>query len=169
MITKAEMILIAIGILLFGLVGAYIYGHHEGSVEVQAKWDAEKAQELKQVAVAQVKSDAITTKVETQYVDRIQYIHDKGKTIIQKVPVYVTPQADSRCTVNVGLVRLLDAAASSSSAAPASASTAYDAASGIELSAIGKSVADNYVNVCQANAEQLKELQDWERQQQSVK
>ncbi len=52
-----------------------------------------------------------TTRVVTQYVDRVQVVRERGDTITKEIPVYVTPTADAACAVPVGFVRIHDAAA----------------------------------------------------------
>ncbi|VVE67894.1 hypothetical protein PCA31118_02696 [Pandoraea captiosa] len=78
----------------------------------------------------------------TQYVDRVREVRVKGNTIIQKVPVYVTAQADAACTVPVGFVRLHDTAAANTALDDPSDSDARP--SGVALSAVAATVADNY-------------------------
>ncbi|VVE71610.1 hypothetical protein PAN31117_04112 [Pandoraea anapnoica] len=78
----------------------------------------------------------------TQYVDRVREVRVKGDTIIQKVPVYVTAQADAACTVPVGFVRLHDTAAANTALDDPSDSDARP--SGVALSAVATTVADNY-------------------------
>ncbi len=67
-----------------------------------------------QVAVAQAKvteaQAKVVTKVEVQYRDRIKVIKEKGETMIKEVPIYVTEQDAARFGVNVGFVRLYNAA-----------------------------------------------------------
>lgn len=77
--------------------------------------DRAKQLETKQLRQAFEQGQALGTvrdRVVTEYVDRIEVIEKQGKTIIQRVPVYVTPDDDSRCAVPAGFVRLHDAAAS---------------------------------------------------------
>jgi len=76
--------------------------------------DRAKQLETKQLRQAFEQGQALGTvrdRVVTEYVDRVQVIEKQGKTIIQRVPVYVTPDDDSRCAVPAGFVRLHDAAA----------------------------------------------------------
>lgn len=78
----------------------------------------------------------------TKYVDRVREIRVKGDTIIQKVPVYVSAEADAACTVPAGFVRLHDAAARN--ATLDDPGTADARPSGVALSAVAETVADNY-------------------------
>lgn len=76
--------------------------------------DRAKQLETKQLRQAFERGQALGTvrdRVVTEYVDRVEVIEKQGKTIIQRVPVYVTPDDDSRCAVPSGFVRLHDAAA----------------------------------------------------------
>jgi hypothetical protein len=50
-------------------------------------------------------------RVVVRYVDRVQIVRERGATITREIPVYVTTQAESQCTVPVGFVWLHDAAA----------------------------------------------------------
>ncbi|MCA8205551.1 hypothetical protein LGM71_31470 [Burkholderia sp. AU33545] len=95
-------------------------------------------------------------KVVTQYVDRVQVVREKGDIIIKEVPVYVDREADRACVVPVGFVRVHDGAAGN---VPVGDPGSADAApSGIALSAVAATVADNYTT-CHENAEQLIALQ----------
>ncbi|MBY8609935.1 hypothetical protein K7N18_34510 [Burkholderia arboris] len=94
--------------------------------------------------------------VVTQYVDRVQVVREKGNTIIQEVPVYVDREADRACVVPVGFVRVHDGAAAN---VPLGDPGNADAApSGVALSAVAATIADNYTT-CHENAEQLIALQ----------
>ncbi|MDB0529703.1 hypothetical protein LBW56_23835 [Ralstonia solanacearum] len=98
----------------------------------------------------------------TQYVDRVQTIRLKGDTIIKEIPRYVPIQADAACAVPRGFVRLHDAAAGT---VPAPGTGDADAApSGVALSTVAATVADNYTD-SHANSEQLTELQQLLRDQ----
>ncbi|AJC15140.1 hypothetical protein [Pandoraea sputorum] len=80
----------------------------------------------------------------TQYVDRVREVRVKGDTIIQKVPLYVTAQADAACIVPVGFVRLHDAAATNT--APDDPSDSDARPSGVALSTVAATVADKYTS-----------------------
>ena len=91
------------------------------------------------------------------------------RTIIQKVPTYVTPQDDLRYPLSVGFVRLHDAAALGVDPGSVSigAGQSDDARSPVESSALATVIAGNY-EACHANAQQLTDLQDWVRQQEAA-
>lgn len=90
-------------------------------------------------------------KVEIRYVTR---------TIIQKVPEYVTVEADARCTVPVGAVLLLNAAASGNPPPALAPGESADAPSGVDLSAVVSVTADNYGTYHEVSA-QLRGWQEW--------
>ena len=147
--------LIALAIALLG------FGWVKGAAHVQAQWDAAIQQQSLQVAALRQKQAEATVKVVTQYVDRVRIVREKGKTIIQEVPVYVPVEADTACTIHRGFVRLHDAAAAGELPGPAGDADA--AAAGVTLSAVAGTVADNY-QTCNENAEQLRALQEWVRE-----
>ena len=153
--------LLAIALLAVVLIG---FGWAKGAVHVQDQWDTAVAKQEAQDAGVRVRQAEATVKVVTQYVDRIRVIREKGDVIIKEVPKYVTPEADARCTVNTGFVRLHDAAAANE--VPAAPGIADASPAGIALSAVAETVADNYQR-CHENAAQLTALQDlvreWER------
>lgn len=78
----------------------------------------------------------------------------------------VSPAADARCVIPAGFVRAHDAAASGLPATAAGAGQSDEAASGLELSAVARTVAGNY-GACREAAEQVTGWQDFYRQVQS--
>lgn len=135
-----------IGLAVFALVlGLYAAGRHDGTRAEQRAEAARAAAAAKAVARREVRAQTITdqaagaltkTRVEIQY---------RTRTLIQEVPIYVTPQADRDCTVPVGFVRLHDAAASGDPPGlPGPAGGPVDAASGVALSAVAETVVANY-------------------------
>src|ERR1700761_2277052 len=141
-------------------IGLFASGWHMGSKHVQTQWNASKEAMQAALATVKAKQAEVTTQVVTKYVDRVQTIQGATKTIIQKVPVYVTAKADAACPIPNGFVRLHDAAAEDSMQLPANASTTDAARSEVTLSDVEETVAGNY-GICHANAEQLTALQDW--------
>lgn len=151
--------LLAVGLLAAFLIG---YGWVKGAGHVQGQWDAAVEKQEAQQARVRVRQAEVTVRVVTQYVDRVRVIREKGDVIIKEVPAYVTPESDSRCTINAGFVRLHDAAATNE--VPGPARTADAAPAGIALSAVAGTVAENYRR-CHENAAQLTFLQEWVREQ----
>jgi hypothetical protein len=145
----------------FLLLGAgWYYGHtryNAGRVDVQAKWD--KATERGKVEVARLKSEAgkVTVRVETKYIDRVKTIREKGETIVQKVPVYISRDLPEL----PGAWRVLHDAASQG-AVPGSAE--FTDAAPVAPQDAASTVTANYA-ICLANAEQLRGLQEWVSEQ----
>jgi hypothetical protein len=121
------------------------------------QYEAQIAEQNRQVAELQTENERKSVRVVTKYVDRVQEVEAQARTIVKEIPVYVTKDDDSRCVVPVGFVRIHDAAANGD--AP-SARDSNAAPSGVELSAVASTVADNY-GICRQNSEQLKALQEW--------
>jgi len=147
-------------IIVLALLAAIGYGavwqQHRVTI---AQSDAAHARAERDQALASASSEKITTKVVTQYVDRVQVVREVGATITKEVPVYVTAKADAACPVPVGFVRLHDAAAQGHVPEP----TAGDPdapAPGLALSTVADTVAGNYSS-CHETAEQLIGLQAW--------
>jgi hypothetical protein len=151
-----------IGALLFGL-GWMARGDHEQGQATQAELDRlSKAFEQGQ-ALGTVRDNVVT-----EYVDRVQVIKERGATIIKEVPVYVSAKADAACTVNAGFVRVHDlAAAARPLPAPDPAGDADAAPSGVALSTVAATTAENYTR-CNVNAERLTKLQSLLQQYQAV-
>lgn len=88
-------------------------------------------------------------------------IRNITRTIVREVPTYVTVEADARCVLPVGFVRVHDAAAAGRavSATLDPAGRPDDAPAGIACSELGEVVAENY-GAYRSVAQQLIDLQD---------
>lgn len=150
---------ILLGLALLGALAGYylITEHRIAAAEARATSAEATAGGLR----SELATAKATERVITRYVDRVQVITKQGATITREVPVYVTPQADAACVVPAGFVRLHDAAAAAEPV-PSPAGAADARPSGVALSAVAGTVADNYTT-CQATAAQLIALQDWAR------
>ena len=137
--------------------GFLAWGNHQrtGLQEKLSKAVATTVSLAFEVSEAKMRQDVIT-----QFVDRVQVIHQQGATITREIPVYVTPKVDSDYLVPGGFVRLHDAAAQGVLPGPARSTDAAPA--GIALSAVAGTVVDNYTR-CRAVTEQLMALQDFDR------
>lgn len=113
-----------------------------------------------------VASSKVAKEVQTVYVDRIHTVQLAGKTIIKKVPIYVTRKDDSSCTINSGFVQLWNSANEMS--VPISPSSAYEAPSSIVLSTVAIQHARE-ATAYQGLYEQVMSLQDWIRKEQALK
>ncbi|MGO1072712.1 hypothetical protein [Lysobacter sp. CA199] len=148
---------LALLLALICTIGGYIViqKHRQDAVEDRAlSAEADAARLAGELSIAR-----LSERVVTQYVDRVQVVRERGKTITQEIPVYVTAEADARCDVPVGFVRLHDAAAQSLPIdRPAGDPDAP--APGVTLSAVAGTVAGNY-GTCHEVREQLISLQDF--------
>ena len=107
----------------------------------------------------EAKAEKLTAEIggaasEQQSATRVEY-----RTLIQKVPFYVTAQADRSATVPVGFVRLHDEAANGSKV-PDTAAEPNDAPSGLALSTVAATVVDNY-GLCKETRDNYIALQSW--------
>lgn len=100
---------ILLGAALLAALGAYVWftGHRIDAAEQRATVAEASASAARADLAANKKSERIVTR----YVDRVLIVHERGATLIQKVPVYVTAKADAACPVPIGFVRLLNSAA----------------------------------------------------------
>lgn len=90
------------------------------------------------------------------------------RTIIERIPVHVTPEIDRDYPVPVGFVRLHDAAARGSAPALSDgAGQPDDAPSGVPLSAVADTVVGNYAS-CTDDRARLIGWQDWYAQQRAA-
>jgi hypothetical protein len=149
--------------VVFALVGL---GYRLGVNHEQANAQQLERDQLRQAFEQGQALGTVRDQVVTKYVDRVQVIEVQGETIIKRVPVYVSEKADRACVVPAGFVRLHDAAAHALPA-PEPAGAADEAATGVGLSAVAGTTAGNYAK-CNANAEQLKSLQELLRQHELI-
>lgn len=147
------------------LAAVFAWGHATGARSVRDDWNAANAAQAIKLAEAEARAERVTTKVVTEYVDRVRVVREKAKTIVKEVPVYVTPEADAACVVPRGFVRVHDGAARNEVPGPAADSD--DAASGVALSTVAEVTAENYGTYHEV-AEQLKALQKWVAEQQAA-
>lgn len=143
------LILILVGVFLQGLT----WGADTLSAEVQ-KANAE-AQKIKE------ESKNISERVVTKYIVKQKVIKEKGDEIIK----YVNKNNDADCTLHNSFVELHNSAAKNTIPDPTRATD--EAASGIELSEAKRVIIENYNQYNQV-AEQLRDLQDWIKQQREI-
>lgn len=136
------------------IIGVFFYGYTKGSANAQAEINAFEAETNDVIADLERKNQEISNTVVTQYVDRVQVVREKEYVYRDIVETIVPNQHD----MSNGWVYTHDAAASSNDADPARASDA--ASSGIADTQALVGIIRNY-SVCQQNAEQLIQLQQW--------
>lgn len=130
-------------------------------------------------AEAQVRTVTRTVYVERAQADVTQRVGEQTatrqaetrvvtRTIVQRVPEYVTVEADRKCVLPDGFVSLHDAAAAGDATTlPESAGGAHDAPSEIACSEALRIVVENYGDY-HALAAQVTGWQTWARDQQAL-
>jgi len=150
-------------VALLCLAGLWFFGRYQkerGREEVRAEWQASIEKGKKEIERIKAKSERVTVKVETKYVDRIKEIRVKGDTIVQRIPVYISRDLPEL----PGSFRVWHDAAAQNVIPEVSADLNAAAVAPVDVAA---TVAANYAT-CHANAEQLTGLQEWVREQQRI-
>lgn len=140
--------------LIVGLVSGYMHAYSRGEDSVRDLWLKDRLVQQAEISRLQAAQALAATEVVTQYVDRIQVVREKAKTIVKEVPVYVP--LDS-CDLPGGFRVLHDAAATGSDL-PDAASLADAAAAPAQD--VAETVAENY-SACHEISERLSALQGW--------
>ena len=131
--------------------------HHKGAAAVQLKWDQAVDRGKVLVAELQAGQDSITTITEIKYIDRVETVYEKGKTIIKQIPVYVPTDS---CELGGGFRVLHDAAAANTIPDPA---RIPDAPS-VPAPTLATTITENYTE-CTITASKLVALQQWWKDQ----
>lgn len=186
---RSLLLHIASVLVILFLVGMiYGKGRHDAKVIADYETALHNAQDALRLAKAETaaarleaQQAKVTTQVVTKYVDRVKIIHEKGATIIQEVPKYVTQADDRRCTVPTGFVELWNVSNSGSSESyvPNATGSPDEGTSGtlnlqveevpsdVQLSDIAQQhvLESQYTLTVE---EQLRALQEWVREQQKL-
>lgn len=145
-------------LLVFGL-------YMEGGISNQERWEAKVSEAKLEMAKKDVASADTTTRVVTKYVTKVEVIKENGNAIIKEIPKYIDANADGQCVIPNGFVLLHDSA--SRNEIPDSTNGVDGGASSVKLSGVAETVSINYTTYYKV-AEQLKSLQDWVKQQQTI-
>ena len=107
-----------------------------------------------------VKQAVVSDKTVTEYVDRVQIVQGKSRTIIKEIPIYVkdtcTLSADWRMWHNNAVYNAVSDTTRDSDEGTVTATDAL------------KTVAANY-GICHENSQTLQALQSWVREQSSIR
>lgn len=139
------------------IVGVFIFGYMKGSAVAETRIAEFAAKESKAALELEKESAKISTRVVTQYVDKVRVIKEKEYVYRDIIKDSVPSQYD----LSSGWVYTHDISASAGDADPARASD--ETPSGIKDNKALETIAGNYA-ICQANAEQLTALQAWIRE-----
>jgi hypothetical protein len=132
-----------------------------GGLSNEASWQLKVAKTNAEIAELKAKSEKVSTKVVTKYIDRIQVVKEKGNEIVK----YVNKESDAKCELPNSFVMLHDAAAKNEFPDATRASDA--GASEIKLSGATTTIIQNY-GTCWEIREQLKSLQEWVTEQKKL-
>ena len=135
---------------------------HAEQAAAAARAEVATAVAARDAAVRTAQTEQSTTRVVTEYVDRVHVVRERGATIVKEVPVYVTPTADAACAVPAGFVRLYNAAAQGIALDHEGARDPDAPAAGITLSAVADTTAHNF-GLCHERGETIAGLQHYVR------
>ena len=148
--------------LAAALFSAGLYMGHQigvsGCYEAQIKAQAHSIE-------TGIKQAVVSDQTVTEYVDRIQIVQGKSRTIIKEIPIYVK----DTCTLSADWRMLHDSAVKSelpdtTRIADAGTVTATDVTATDAI----ETVAANY-GICAENSQTLQALQSWVREQSSIR
>lgn len=145
-------------------VAVWLFGswrYNAGQASTQARWDAAVAAQAAADAKLGTQQAEVTERVVTSYVDRIKVVREKGKTIIQEVPRYVSA---TDCPLSPGFRVFHDAAAAGEVPDPAAVADAAP----VPAATAAETVAGNY-GTCHETEQRLISLQEWVREQSKIK
>ena len=143
--------------LLAALAGGIWWLHHTWWGDGYA---ACARQDTHAVHIAQRHAQKVVTRVVTRYITRIKVVRGQTRTIVRKVPVYVTHYDNAHCRINVGFVSLWNGA--NRGLLPSPSGSADEARSAVVLSDVAAEHARES-GVCRATEAQLSALQEWVR------
>lgn len=149
------------GLVLTVLLGTLWQTYRLGGDHVRVAWDLERAQTASANAQEIARLAELQQHTTREYLKQYSLLRENTKTIIEKVPVYVTKQDDANCSISDGFVRLHDEATGNTPVPSTDSPSGTDGSSeSVELSDVGRTVAGNY-STCRETALRLKELQEW--------
>lgn len=145
-------------VLVFIVISAYVKGY----IVSEEKYVKKELKLLADIENIKAQKEKINTKVVTAYVDKIIEIEGKTKEIIKNVPIYITKNSNSKCTIPIGFVKLHNNAASNSQDGPTG--NVDEEAEGIDFIRASETIAENY-GIYHKTSEQLIQLQNWVMEQ----
>ena len=155
---KTIVQVLSIAVIAFSL-------YMEGGIANEEEWKLKVKEAEAKTAQKETLAAETTVQVVTKYVKKIETIKEKGDVIIKEIPTYITKVDDSKCAVPNGFVMLHDSA--SRNEVPDTARSTNAGASNVKISEVAGTVVDNYTTYYQVS-EQLKALQQWVKEQQSI-
>jgi len=154
------------------LVAVSVWGTHrfdEGQYAIvqNATLKAQAAaviQNVKDGAALAAAEEKINSDASRKFAEIQMRILGEGETLTREVKVYVTQKSVAACTLSLGVIRMLDAAASGDprheAAFPVPAGQSNDTLTAVGIDTLSARIAANYTNAI-ANAAQLDALNAW--------
>jgi len=159
----AARMYLALGACILALTligGVYLKGRSDGIRSLKTQIDAERTRALEAALEFNAKEADLRDALSEAQNKKITRLRVVTKEIIKEVPVHVTPVADAKCVVPTGFVLIHNAAVDGLSPPPAPADGTSDAPSGVALSEVAETVADNY-GTCHELRQQVIGWQGW--------
>lgn len=155
-----------IPMLLGGIVAVLFFTFYGGKYSEESKHKIAEAELNTKIAILEGKQAAVTHDVEIKYVDRVKTV-EKIKVEYKDVYVdrFITQEADAKCIINNGFVRLHDSSAKGE--LPGTPERTDEDPSIFKLSDVSKTVTDNNLTFNQVRT-QLIGLQDWINKQKTL-
>ena len=144
----------------FALVlGVWAHGRTFGMRAVQDQWDEQRAVDEAAHQEAIINHIHVRESAVAELREQLRRVR-RSKTVVEKVPEYITVASDRACVIPNGFVRVHDASAKA--VLPGAPRGDDGAASGIALVTVARTVAENY-SECGGVRERLIALQHWAR------
>ncbi len=144
--------------LCAALFSAGLYMGHQigvsGCYEAQIKAQAHSIE-------TGIKQAVVSDQTVTRYVDRVQIVQGKSRTIIKEIPIYVK---DDTCNLSGSFRLLHDSAVNNELPDP----TRIIDAPTVAVETVAETIGANY-GICHQNKETLTALQDWVREESLIK
>lgn len=139
-----------IGAILF-IIAVFFSGVHYANLQQDREDFKELKDKIKEVKELQVKVDSI----ETAYIHVAGQLGTNNKETIRYVTKVITKEADAKCSIPAGFVRLHDNSVRGLVTGP---ELTDGNATEVKLSEVGSAVADNYF-ICNKEIKKLEALQ----------
>lgn len=124
----ARVAVVAALVAAFGL-GCWL----KGAAHAERRFEALRAKEEAAALAHAVELAKAASEIDVVWVNTTTTVRERARIVTKEVPVYVSPAADTRCTVPRGFVRLWNADLQADTA-PASAGRGDDEPAGLALS-----------------------------------
>ena len=136
-----------------------------GVLDEKERYAEQEEEHIAYIKELESKASQVTVKVVTEYKDRVKIIKEKGDTIYEQVPIFISEQSDNKCILPNGFVSMHNAAVQNIIPDPAAGT--HDEPSGIKLSDATKTITLNYQQY-HVLVEQLSSLQKWVKEMQAL-